>query len=51
MIHFFAGAVFGTFLCVVFGLAGCCIYFEKKYPKTFAQFRAEMLEAEGDDIW
>ena len=51
MIQFIVGAVFGVIACAVFGLAGCCIYIEKKYPKTFAQFRAEMLAAEDDDIW
>ena len=50
MIQFIAGAVFGVFVCAAAGIAGCCIYIEKKYPKTFAQFRAEMLEAEGD-VW
>lgn len=50
MIKFIAGAVFGVFFGAVVGIVGCCIYIEKKYPKTFAQFRAEMQEAEGD-IW
>ena len=48
MIQFIVGAVFGVFFCAVVGIVGCCIYIEKKHPKTFAQFRAEMLEAEGD---
>lgn len=50
MIQFIAGTLFGIFVCAVIGIVGCCIYIEKKYPKTFAQFRAEMLEAEGD-VW
>lgn len=50
MIQFIVGAVFGVFFCAVVEIVGCCIYIEKKYPKTFAQFRAEMLEAEGD-VW
>ena len=48
MIQFIAGTLFGIFVCAVIVIVGCCIYFEKKHPKTFAQFRAEMLEAEGD---
>ena len=50
MIQFIVGAVFGVIFCAVVGIVGCSVYIEKKYPKTFAQFRAEMLEAEGD-IW
>lgn len=48
MIQFIAGTLFGIFVCAVIVIVGCCIYFEKKHPKTFAQLRAEMLEAEGD---
>ncbi len=48
MIQFIAGTLFGIFVCAVIVIVGCCIYFEKKHPKTFAQFRAEMLEVEGD---
>ncbi len=48
MFQFIAGTLFGIFVCAVIVIVGCCIYIEKKHPKTFAQFRAEMLEAEGD---
>ena len=48
MIQFIAGTLFGIFVCAVIVIVGYCTYIEKKHPKTFAQFRAEMLEAEGD---
>ena len=48
MIQFIAGTLFGIFVCAVIVIVGCCIKKKKKHPKTFAQFRAEMLEAEGD---
>lgn len=50
MVQFVAGVMLGVFFCAAAGIVGCCIYIEKKYPKTLAKFRAEMLETEGD-IW